>query len=55
MNPLVIPSEGTNLNILGIPMVVRLRGSDTGGTVGVAESHDVPGSGPPPHIHHRDG
>ena len=54
MNPLVIPSGGTNLNILGIPMVVRLRGSDTGGIVGVAESHDVAGSGPPLHIHHRE-
>ncbi|RYD54255.1 MAG: cupin domain-containing protein [Verrucomicrobiaceae bacterium] len=54
MTPLIIPSEGTNLNILGIPMVVRLRGSDTGGTVGVAESHDVSGSGPPLHIHHRE-
>lgn len=55
MHPTIVPTEATpDLNILGIPMVVRLRGSDTGGIVSLVESHDVTGSGPPPHIHHRE-
>jgi mannose-6-phosphate isomerase-like protein (cupin superfamily) len=55
MNPLQIPSDGgRKINILGIPMVIRLHGSETGGTVSAVESHDVFGGGPPPHIHHRE-
>ena len=55
MNPTLIPNDGgKKVNILGIPMVIRLRGSETAGTVSVVESHDVPGGGPPPHIHHRE-
>jgi mannose-6-phosphate isomerase-like protein (cupin superfamily) len=55
MNPLLIRSdEGQKLDIFGIPMIVRIRGRDTNGAVGVAESHDLPGGGPPPHIHHRE-
>ena len=42
------------MNILGIPMVIRIHGRDTGGVVSAVESHDVPGGGPPPHIHHRE-
>lgn len=55
MNPIEIPTDGgRKMNILGIPMVIRLRGGDTGGVVSVVESHDVTGGGPPPHIHHRE-
>jgi quercetin dioxygenase-like cupin family protein len=55
MTPIVIPSDGgRKLNILGIPMVLRLSGRDTGGVVSAVESHDVPGGGPPAHIHHRE-
>jgi mannose-6-phosphate isomerase-like protein (cupin superfamily) len=55
MNPIQIPSEGgRQINVLGIPMVIRIHGRDTGGAVAVVESHDVPGGGPPPHIHHRE-
>ena len=55
MNPILIPADGgKKVNILGIPMVIRLHGRDTGGVVSAAESHDVPGGGPPPHIHHRE-
>jgi quercetin dioxygenase-like cupin family protein len=55
MKPIHLPSEsGQQLNILGIPMLIRLHGRDTGGIVSVVESHDVPGGGPPPHIHHRE-
>jgi quercetin dioxygenase-like cupin family protein len=35
-------------------MVIRVHGRDTGGVVSVVESHDVPGGGPPPHIHQRE-
>jgi len=55
MKPIQIPSdEGKKINVLGIPMVVRIRGRDTNGVVSVVESHDVPGGGPPPHIHRRE-
>ena len=55
MNPIQIPRDGGNkVNILGIPMVIRIHGRDTGGVVSAVESHDVTGGGPPPHIHHRE-
>src|SRR5439155_6890181 len=55
MKPIQIPSDGgKEINVLGIPMVIRIHGRDTGGAVAVVESHDVPGGGPPPHIHHRE-
>ena len=55
MNPIQIPSDGgKKVNILGIPMVIRIHGRDTSGVVSAVESHDVPGGGPPPHIHHRE-
>lgn len=55
MKPLLISSnEGKPVNILGIPMLIRLHGCDTGGVLSVVESHDVPGGGPPPHIHSRE-
>ncbi len=55
MQPIQIPADGgRKLNVLGIPMVIRIHGRDTGGVVSAVESHDVPGGGPPPHIHHRE-
>jgi hypothetical protein len=55
MNPILISSDGgKKVNVLGISMVIRIHGSDTGGVVSVVESHDVPGGDPPPHIHHRE-
>src|SRR5689334_18010630 len=55
MKPIHTPTAGgRKVNVLGIPMVIRIHGSDTGGVVSVVESHDVPGGGPPPHIHHRE-
>jgi len=55
MKPLHIPSSGgRTVNVLGIPMILRLLGRETGGVVSAVESHDVPGGGPPPHIHHRE-
>ena len=35
-------------------MVLRIHGRETGGILSVVESHDVPGGGPPPHVHHRE-
>jgi quercetin dioxygenase-like cupin family protein len=55
MTPLLIPNDGgKQVNILGIPMVIRIHGRDTGGVLSAVESHDVPGGGPPPHIHSRE-
>lgn len=55
MNPIQVPNHGGKaVNILGIPMLLRVLGRDTNGTLAVVESHDVPGGGPPPHIHHRE-
>src|SRR5215475_14865918 len=55
MNAIQVPDKGGRfVNILGIPMYIRVLGRDTGGTVSVVESHDVRGGRPPPHIHHRE-
>ena len=50
-----VPVDGGKaVNILGIPMLIRVHGRSTNGTVSVVESRDVTGGGPPPHIHHRE-
>lgn len=55
MDPILIPNDGgKTVNVLGIPMRIRIHGRDTGGTLSLVESRDVPGGGPPPHIHHRE-
>ena len=55
MNPLqVLPDGGKQVNILGTAMLIRMHGRDTGGVISVVETHDLPGGGPPPHIHHRE-
>jgi quercetin dioxygenase-like cupin family protein len=55
MNPIQVSSNGgKSVSILGIPMLIRIHGRDTGGVVSAVESHDVAGGGPPPHIHHRE-
>jgi quercetin dioxygenase-like cupin family protein len=55
MKPILIPSgEGKSVNVIGNTLIIRLRGSDTGGVLSVVESIDQPGGGPPPHIHHRE-
>lgn len=55
MNPIqVLDDGGMKMNVLGIPMVIRVHGRETGGIISVVESHDVPDGGPPPHIHHRE-
>ena len=55
MTPIQIPSDGgKKVNVLGIPIFIRLHGRDTNSSLAIVESHDVPGGGPPPHIHHRE-
>ncbi|HTY89113.1 MAG TPA: cupin domain-containing protein [Candidatus Acidoferrum sp.] len=55
MNPVEVPNNGgKKVNILGIPMLIRVHGRDTGGALSVVELHDLPGGGPPPHIHQRE-
>ena len=55
MNPIQVPNGGgKQVNVLGIPIFIRLHGRDTGGVLSVVESIDLPGGGPPPHIHHRE-
>lgn len=55
MNPISVPPNGGKaVHVLGIPIFVRVGGRDTNGALAVVESHDVPGGGPPPHIHHRE-
>jgi len=47
-------SGGKAVNVLGTPMLLRVFGRDTNGTLAVVESIDAPQTGPPPHIHHRE-
>lgn len=55
MKAVCTPSGGgQKVNVLGIPMLIRVHGRDTNGTLSAVESHDAPGGGPPPHIHHRE-
>ena len=55
MNPIQITKDGGKLvNVLGIPITIRIHSHDTNGVLSVVESHDLPGGGPPPHIHHRE-
>lgn len=55
MNPIHVPKDGgKQVNVLGIPITIRISGRDTGGTLAVVESHDGVNGGPPPHIHHRE-
>jgi quercetin dioxygenase-like cupin family protein len=52
---LVPPNGGQPVNVLGVPMFIRIRGHETNGTLAQVEAHDLPGAGgPPPHIHHRE-
>ncbi len=55
MKPIHVSANGgKKVNVLGIPIFIRVHGNDTNGTLSVVESHDAPGGGPPPHIHHRE-
>jgi quercetin dioxygenase-like cupin family protein len=55
MNPILTPADGgKQVNVLGIHIFIRIHGRDTNGVVSVVESIDLPGGGPPLHIHHRE-
>jgi quercetin dioxygenase-like cupin family protein len=52
LSPILRPAgAGTAVNVLGAAMLIRLHGRDTGGTLSAVETQDLPGSGPPPHVH----
>lgn len=52
MKPILTSADGpAPLNVLGIPIIIRIHGRDTAGGISVVESHDVTDGGPPPHIH----
>lgn len=42
------------LNVTGSKVAILLHGRDTGGSLCIVEVQDEPGSGPPPHVHHRE-
>jgi quercetin dioxygenase-like cupin family protein len=55
MIPIHVPrGEGELVHIFGVPIHIRLRAGETNGALGLFESHDPAGDGPPPHIHHRE-
>jgi quercetin dioxygenase-like cupin family protein len=55
MKPLLISAgEGKSVNVIGNALNIRVRGRDTGGVLSIVECVDLPGGGPPPHIHHRE-
>lgn len=55
MKPTQSHSHNTEtLNVLGSKVAIHIHGRDTGGSLSVVEVQDEPGSGPPPHIHHRE-
>lgn len=55
MNPIKVSDDGgKKVNVIGNALTIRIHGRDTGGVLSVVESHDQPGGGPPPHIHHRE-
>ena len=55
MKPISVPEgDGRAVNVLGTSILIRVHGRDTNGILSVVESHDLPGGGPPLHIHHRE-
>ncbi|GGE59555.1 cupin domain-containing protein [Actibacterium pelagium] len=45
-------SGRTKAELENVTYACHLRGSETGGSIGIFESTDAPGYGPPRHIHH---
>lgn len=55
MNPLQVSADdGVPLNVLGTALTIRIHGRDTNGTLSVVQSRDLPGQGPPPHVHRAE-
>lgn len=46
--------EGIALWVLGIYMVIKALGNDTGGTYSLWENRILPGQGPPLHVHTQE-
>lgn len=55
MTPKAIAADqGRTVSVIGNQITIRLHGRDTGGALSVLESVDMPGEGPPPHVHSRE-
>jgi quercetin dioxygenase-like cupin family protein len=53
--PKVIKSEGgKTLNVLGDPVMIKLRGDETGGAFSQIIAGAEPNCGPPLHVHHNE-
>src|SRR5688572_38567 len=48
------PEAGATLNILGTTHIYKATAAETGGSFSLWELVIPPGSGPPPHTHHRE-
>jgi quercetin dioxygenase-like cupin family protein len=48
------PDRGLALWVLGSLYTFKARGKETGGAYAIVEGTILPGSGPPPHIHHAE-
>lgn len=48
------PGEGKSIWVLGDLYTFKATGKDTGGSFTFVDQVIQPGSGPPPHVHHRE-
>ena len=48
------PGEGRSLWVLGELVTCKTTGQQTGGAYSLFEVASQPGTGPPPHVHHRE-
>lgn len=48
------PGEGRSVWVVGDRYTIKVSGDDSAGAFAMIEAWIPPGSGPPPHIHHRD-
>lgn len=47
MKAIQVPKDGgRSVNVLGVPLLIRIHGRDTGGVLSAVESQDAPGGGP---------
>lgn len=51
---LLAPGEGERLDVLGDRQTVKISGAETGGAFALIENVNPPGTGIPPHVHHRE-
>ena len=54
MQAVFCSGEGIHLWVLGMYMVIKALGNDTGGTYSIWENRILPGQGPPLHVHTQE-